>query len=128
MKISASSEYAVRIIVDIAKIGDYVSLSDVAKREDISLKYSEKVVAKLLKNNLLESQRGQGGGYRLSRNPKDITIKEILQATGDVTPVVPCIDSNCPHKDSCKSISVWEKLDSLINGYLDTVSIYDLMK
>ena len=90
MKISASGEYAIRILVDIASGEGYVSLSDVAKREGISLKYSEKIVSKLLKNNLLESLRGQGGGYKLAKKPEETTIKEVLEITGDITPVIPC--------------------------------------
>lgn len=128
MKISASGEYAIRILVDIASGDGYISLSDVAKRENISLKYSEKIVSKLLKNNLLESLRGQGGGYKLAKKPEETTIKEVLEITGDITPVIPCLDTECPHKNDCKSISVWQKLDGLINGYLDKVTIADLIK
>ena len=128
MKISASGEYAIRILVDIASGEGYVSLSDVAKREGISLKYSEKIVSKLLKNNLLESLRGQGGGYKLAKKPEETTIKEVLEITGDVTPVIPCLDTECPHKNDCKSISVWQKLDGLINDYLNKVTIADLIK
>ncbi|MBR4124358.1 MAG: Rrf2 family transcriptional regulator [Clostridia bacterium] len=128
MKISASGEYAIRILVDIASGEGYVSLSDVAKREGISLKYSEKIVSKLLKNNLLESLRGQGGGYKLAKKPEETTIKEVLEITGDITPVIPCLDTECPHKNNCKSISVWQKLDGLINDYLKKVTIADLMK
>ena len=128
MKISACGEYAVRIMAYIASKDGYVPLSDVAKKEDISLKYSEKIVSKLVKSNLLESQRGQVGGYRLSKSPKQTTIKQILLATGDITPVIPCLETECPHKDSCKSISVWERLDGLINSYLDKVTIADLIK
>ena len=127
MKISACGEYAVRILVDIASGDGYISLSDVAKRQGISLKYSEKIVSKLLKNNLLESLRGQGGGYKLAKSPEKTTIKEILQITGDITPVIPCLETDCPHKDSCTSISVWERLDGLINDYLGNVTILDLM-
>ena len=128
MKISASGEYAIRILVDIASGEGYVSLSDVAKREGISLKYSEKIVSKLLKNNLLESLRGQGGGYKLAKKSEETTIKEVLEITGDITPVIPCLDTECPHKNNCKSISVWQKLDGLINDYLKKVTIADLMK
>ena len=128
MKISSSGEYAIRILVDIASCDGYVSLNDVAKREGISLKYSEKIVAKLLKGNVIESLRGQGGGYKLAKAPSQTTIKQVLQITGDITPVTPCLDSDCPHKDSCKSISVWEKLDGLINDYLEKVTIEDLIK
>ena len=127
MKISSAGEYAVRIMVQIAKSEDYISLKDVAIKENISLKYAEKIVSKLVKAKLLESQRGQGGGYKLVKSATECTVGEILIITGDTSPVSACLSSNCPHKDNCTSISVWERLNSLINGYLDTVTIKSLI-
>lgn len=127
MKISASGEYAVRILVEIAKSEKYVSLKDVAGKLNISLKFAEKIVAKFIKCGVLESLRGQDGGYKLAKQPNKCTIKEILVITGDATPVSACLSEDCPHKDSCTSISVWEKLNGLINDYLSTVTIKDLI-
>lgn len=127
MKISASGEYAVRILVEIAKNEKYVSLKDVATKLDISLKYAEKIVAKFVKSGMLESLRGQDGGYKLAKKPNKCTIKEVLIVTGDVTNLSACLSADCPHKDSCTSISVWEKLNGLINDYLSTVTLEDLI-
>ena len=128
MKISSAGEYAVRIMVQIAKSESFVSLKDVASKEDISLKYAEKIVSKLVKAKLLDSQRGQDGGYKLSKPANQCTVAQILLVTGDASKVSACLSSNCPHKDTCKSISVWERLNSLINNYLDTVTIESLIK
>ena len=127
MKISSAGEYAVRIMVQIAKSEGFISLKDVASKEDISLKYAEKIVSKLVKAKLLESQRGQDGGYKLASPANKSTIAEILLVTGDASPVSACLSSNCPHKETCKSISVWERLNSLINNYLSTVTIQSLL-
>ena len=127
MKISASGEYAVRILVEIAKSEKHISLKDVASKLDISLKFAEKIVSKFVKCGLLESLRGSDGGYKLAKNANDIKIKQILEITGDVTEVTACISADCPHKDSCSSISVWEKLNALINDYLNNISIADLI-
>ncbi|HAJ77558.1 MAG TPA: Rrf2 family transcriptional regulator [Clostridiales bacterium] len=127
MKISASGEYAVRILVEIAKCEKYVSLKDVANKLDISLKFAEKIVAKFVKSNILVSLRGQDGGYKLAKKPDEVKIKQILEITGDVTNVTTCLSADCPHKDDCTSISVWEKLNALINDYLNNVSISDLI-
>ena len=128
MKISASGEYAVRILVEIARSEKHISLKDVAGKLDISLKFAEKIVSKFVKSGMLESLRGQDGGYMLSQSANQITIKQILAVTGDVTEITACISADCPHKDSCTSISVWEKLNNLINNFLDDITIYDLLK
>lgn len=127
MKISASGEYAIQIMVDLAEKQNYVSLKDVAQRQDISLKYAEKIASKLLRAGLLLSQRGQDGGYMLAKSPENCSVKEILLTTGDITPIVPCIEAGCPKIDSCKSVSIWQKLNGLINNYLDKISIADLL-
>lgn len=127
MKVSASGEYAIQIMVDIAENQNYVSLKDVAQRQDISLKYAEKIASKLLKAGLISSQRGQDGGYKLAKAADKCSVKEILLATGDITPIVACIEAGCPKIDSCKSISIWQKLNGLINNYLDKIYISDLL-
>ncbi len=127
MKISASGEYAVRLMVDIASQSGYVSLKEVAERQDISLKYAEKIVSKLLKSGLLESQRGQDGGYKLTKKPQDYTVREILEVTGDCTSIVSCLETDCPKKSNCTSVSVWERLNGLINNFLDKITIFDLI-
>ena len=128
MKISAMGEYAVRIMVDIAGFNGYVSLKDVAQRQDISLKKKKKIVSKLIKNGLLVSKQGQDGGYKLAKKPSDCTIRQVLEITGDVSPVAPCVQGDCPHKQTCASVSVWQKLNGLINDYLGHVTIFDLLQ
>ena len=128
MKISASGEYAVRMLVEIAKSNDYISLKDVATKLDISVKFAEKIVSKFVKVNILESQRGQDGGYKLAKNPNQISVREILEVTGDCTKIVACLDADCPKKSSCTSVGVWEKLNNHINEFLDKISIADLIK
>ena len=127
MKISASGEVAVRILVEIAKKEDFVSLKEVSQSLNISLKYAEKIASILTKGNLLESLRGQDGGYRLAKKPSEMSVQEVLELTGDIKPVVACLLSDCPHKDTCTSVSVWEKLNALINDYLGKISIESLL-
>ena len=128
MKISASGEYAVRILVEIAQNKNFVALKDVAQNLDISAKFAEKIVSSLTKGGVLESQRGQDGGYKLAKPSKAITVREVLELTGDIKPVVACISAECPHKQTCTSITVWEKLNELINDYLNKISIESLTK
>ena len=127
MKISASGEYAIQIMADLAGYDDFVSLKDVAERQEISLKYAEKIVSKLLKAGFLLSERGKFGGYKLAKKPEECSVKDILILTGDITPIVSCLEMNCPKKETCKSITIWQKLDGLINQFLDKITISDII-
>ena len=127
MKISASGEYAVRIVVAIAKSDGYVSLKEVATSENISIKFAEKIASSLVKCGLLSSLRGADGGYKLAKPASEISVGEILQVTGDLQQSVECLKTGCPHIENCTSVTVWQRLNGLINNYLYSVSISTLI-
>ncbi len=128
MKISARGRYAVRIIVDIAKNEkDYVSISTIALRQGISIKYTEAIIADLLKNNMLKSMRGANGGYKLIKEPKDYSLKEILSITNDTPKLATCFEKDCPRKKNCDTVDCWIKLSNLINDFLANVTLQDLI-
>ena len=81
MKISTKGRYAVRVMLDLAQQGteNYIPLMDIAKRQGISEKYLESIVAVLSKNDFLQSLRGKGGGYKLLRSPEQYTVGSILK-------------------------------------------------
>lgn len=133
MKISTKGRYAIRLMLDIAEHSDggNVSIKDVAKRQDISLKYLEQIVNMLSKSGYLKSQRGSLGGYKMTRPPEEYTIGDILRITeGDMSPVA-CLDdkvNSCPRAEHCPTISFWEGLYKTINDYLDGTTLADLMR
>ncbi len=130
MKISSKGRYAVRIMAEIAKHdGNCVSVSEIADKQNISIKYTEQIISKLVNNQLLRSFRGTSGGYTLSRTPKEYTISEILEVTGDAPKVAPCLQNStdCPRKNTCDTIGVWEKLNKLIFDYLSSVTLEDVL-
>lgn len=129
MELTTKGRYAVRVMADIAKSDDYVSLSDVAERLDISIKYLEKIVSMLSKANLVKSMRGTKGGYKLSREASRISVKDVLDATGDSIKISTCLDTEvCPVADKCDTIAVWSNLNGLINNYLENVTMKDLVE
>ena len=130
MELTTKGRYAVRIMIEIAKHGGkFVSVQEIAENQDISVKYLEKIVNMFTKNALLESLRGKDGGYRLVKEPKEYTISEILNATGDQTEIVACLHGkDCPRACNCDTQSVWGNLDKLINEYLENVTLEDLLK
>ena len=133
MKISTKGRYALRVMIYIAinSNGEFISLKSIATKENISMKYLEVIVAILGKAGILESQRGKAGGYRLTREPKDYTVKSILEITEASLSPINCVGceeiENCDHAESPKTLPMWEKLDTLIMSYLDGVTLEDLV-
>ena len=127
MKISTKGQYAVRLMVEVAKSNEPISIASVAKMQDISPKYLEQIVSLLVKSNLLESVRGANGGYKLTKDASKINIKEILDTTGDACNLTPCISGDCERKHKCQAITVWVALGGLINNYLSGVTLEDLL-
>lgn len=133
MLVSTKGRYALRVMVELAEHekGEYVPLKVIAQKQDISEKYLESIIVVLSKAGVVDGLRGKGGGYRLNRDAKDYTVGEILRLTeGSLAPVacLDCKENRCERAQSCKTLPMWKKLDSLICGYLDSVSIEELAK
>ena len=131
MKISTKGRYALRIMVDIAQNSkdDYVSIKSISERQNISNKYIEQIISKLLKAKLLITYRGHTGGYKLSKKPSEYKVGEILRvAEGDLN-VIDCVhDFQCPRKTICDTYSFWKGLDIVINEYADSYTLEELIK
>lgn len=96
--ISTKGRYSIRVLLDLAehRSGDFIPMKEVAARQDISLKYIERLMPALKAAGLVESVHGIGGGYRLTREPEDYTLWEILElAEGDLAPVT-CLQPGRP--------------------------------
>ena len=126
MKISTRGRYGLTIMIDLAKNYEkntYVSLKEIAEKENISLKYLERIISLLNKANYLETSRGVNGGYKLSKHPSEYKIGDILRvAEGSLAPVS-CIESFCSNKKNCKTYKFWEGLNEQINSYLDSKTL-----
>ncbi len=129
MELTTKARYGVRIMADLARNNnDFVSITDISKRQDISCKYIEKIIAMLKKDRLVESTRGTNGGYRLARPASEISVGEILRATGDNSKLVKCLEEHCTRENHCDTKGVWNTLDKMINDYLNSVMLADLIK
>lgn len=131
--ISTRGRYALRVMIDLAEHGggDFVPMKEVAARQEISLKYIERIMPLLTKENLVEGLHGKGGGYRLCRPPEDYSVGEILRITeGELAPVA-CLERGakpCPRAAECRTLPMWKKYYAMTNGFFDGISIADLMK
>ena len=133
MMVSTRGRYALRVIIDLAENGNngYIPMREVAARQEISLKYLERIMPLLVSENLVEGIHGKGGGYRLSKDPASVTIGQVLRVTeGDIAPVacLECDAEECSRIADCRTLPMWSELNSRINDYLDNVTIADLMK
>ena len=132
MMISTKGRYALRIMTELAAAEgeDLVPLRDVARKQEISEKYMEAIIKSLVKAGLVIGLRGKGGGYRLTKEPGEYTLGEILRLTeGSLAPVA-CVEESfgeCSRRETCLSRPVWQKLDTLINDYLDGITLEDLI-
>ncbi|MBQ7410930.1 MAG: Rrf2 family transcriptional regulator [Clostridia bacterium] len=132
MKISTKGRYALRVMIDLAlnSNGNYISLKDIAERQEISNKYLEQIISLLNKASFLETARGNTGGYKLARLPKEYKVGDILRATeGDMAPIN-CLTENgeCARQDKCKTYSFWKGLDDVMTEYIDSKTLEDLIK
>lgn len=130
MKISTKGRYALQVMVEFAvHNGEVLSLKSVAEVQGISLKYLEQIVQKLVKANLLLSFRGASGGYKLAKQPDATTVAEILNATEGSLAVVNCMDKKqCGHICHCRIRKCWDKLNLLIDDYLQSVTLAELLR
>lgn len=131
MLISTKGRYALRVMLELSDHDrdEYVPLSVIAKKQEISEKYLESILVVLSKAGAIDALRGKGGGYRLNRDPKDYTIGGILRLVeGSLAPVA-CLDckpNGCARTVECRTLPLWEKLYALIENYLDGVTLADL--
>ena len=132
MKISTKGRYALRMLLDLAEHqnGGFVALKDVAARQGISKKYLEQIVPVLNRSDILQTNRGFQGGYRLSRQPDRYTVGEILRLTeGSLVPVA-CLEHSpieCERSRECATLPVWQGLNRVITEYLDGITLQDIL-
>lgn len=132
MKISTKGRYALRMLLDLAEHSGegYISLKDIAERENLSKKYLEQIVPMLNKAGVLKTNRGYQGGYMLAGDPSEYTVGGVLRlAEGSLAPVA-CLEKcpvECERKNECPTLPVWQGLYKVISDYLDGMTLKDVM-
>ena len=133
MLISTKGRYALRVMIDLAEhqSDEFISLKGIAQRQEISEKYLESIIRTLVKAKVVESLRGKGGGYRLTKAPHQYTVGSILRLTEESLAPVACLEpgaASCPRMAACRTLSLWQGLDKVISDYLDNITIAELMR
>ena len=130
MKISTKGRYALKVMIDLAKNnnGEFTPLIDISKRQQISNKYLEQIVAMLNKAGFLETLRGNNRGYRLAKKPSEYIVGDILRATeGDIAPIACIREEKCKQAENCTTYKFWDGLDKVINDYIDSKTLADIV-
>ena len=130
--ISTKGRYAIRVMIDIAENsnGGYVPLKDIAGRQDISKKYLEAIGKELVNGGLLTAASGRSGGYKLSREPGDYKISEILELMEGTLSPVACLKENaapCPREQDCKTLPMWKDYYEQTRSFFDSRTLSDLI-
>ena len=133
MLISTRGRYALRVLADMAehRSDGYMTLREVAQRQDISEKYLEAIVKDLVKAGILSGVRGKGGGYRLCRAPEQINVGEVLRIMEGTLAPVACLEAGaapCARASECRTLDFWRGLDEAIRSYTAGYSLANLMR
>ena len=134
MRISASVEYAARVLVQLARLpaGEALSAERLSKLENIPRAYVDQIFQRLRRAGLVESQRGAHGGYVLGRPPQALTVGMMIRAVEgsifeDVCEKYASGEHQCSHLSGCNIRPVWQRLTSLVEGFFDKVTVQDLL-
>ena len=130
MRLTTKGRYAVTAMLDLAlhaKEGP-VPLADISQRQGISLSYLEQLFSKLRKQGLVNSARGPGGGYQLSREASDIDVADVITAIDEKIHVTRCDGrGDCQDGEACLTHELWMDLSDQIYGFLKGISLGDLV-
>lgn len=135
MRLTTKSRYGLRLILDLAfnATDGPVSLNDVAIRQQISLKYLEKLIRALKAAGLVKSRRGAHGGHELARSPKKISVGEIVRVLEEKSAITVCSESPdyecefCKDPDDCLARLIWIEASKTMFAYLDGVTLDTLV-
>ena len=130
MRLTTKGRYAVTAMLDLALHDNQgpITLADISKRQGISLSYLEQLFSRLRKNDLVSSARGPGGGYRLSRDAKEVAVVDVITAVDEKIDVRRCEGAgNCQGDKTCLTHELWCDLSSQIYNFLSGISLGDLV-
>ena len=132
VKLSTKGEYGLRAMYDLAELyGEGpISLKSVAARQDISEPYLEQLFALLKKSGIVKSVRGAQGGYTLSKEPREITVGEVIYALEGSFAPMDCVSTSnveqCKRAEFCVTRQIWSKVKVAVDNVLDGITLQDM--
>ncbi len=134
MIVTTKGRYALRVLVELAEHRDapdgFLPLREIARHQGISGKYLGAILRDLAVAGLVFGSRGKHGGYLLSKQPGEITVGQVLRLTEGRPTAVACLAPDappCPRAQVCPTLPVWQELDELVNHFLDSYTLEDIL-
>ncbi len=131
MKLSTRSRYGTRMLVDLAQHYDEgpVQAGEIAKRQDISVKYLEQLIIPLKAANFIKSVRGPKGGHLLAQSPDDITIGQIVEVLEGRIDLSGCVEDAdvCERSADCLTRGIWESATKVMYDKLNSITLSDVI-
>jgi Rrf2 family iron-sulfur cluster assembly transcriptional regulator len=131
MRLTTKGRFAVTAMLDLALHGSEgpVTLGGISDRQKISLSYLEQLFGRLRRRKLVESVRGPGGGYNLARDAALVSVADIVRAVEEPLDSTQCGGrENCRGNERCMTHDLWEELNSTVYGFLEGVSLAQLVE
>jgi len=131
LRLSKLTDYGTVLLAHLAANRESVcSAADVATATGIAVPTVSKLLKSLGRNGLVTSTRGANGGYRLARDPRDISAADIIDALEGPVSITECSasDSQCEHEGVCSVGGAWQRVNVAIRRALDDVSLNDLLR
>ena len=128
MKISKKTDYAIKLVLELSlNYNKKLRIKDVSKKHKIPFKFLQQLVLQLRSLGYIETYRGKDGGIMLAKHPKDITLKELIEAIeGSVSPIV-CLDKGCSESESCVLYPIWEEIKNKTEEILKKFTFQDIV-
>ena len=131
VKISSKGQASLTLLIYLGNnySDEFISLNTISKNTNLSVKYLSKIIIDLVKNNVVLTSRGKLGGYRLSSEPSNIKIGDILRITEKSFSPINCVlnPDSCKDSVKCNRYKMWLGLDNVIRNYLDNTSLKDIL-
>jgi len=127
MKISKKSQYGLRGLFRLAESDEYLTMKEVAEKEEISPDYLEKIFTELEKAGFVKSKRGPSGGYALAMKPEKINLRMILESLEANLSLVECIDESCKRITDCPVAPTWKRLDQEVKSKLELITVKSIV-
>lgn len=133
LQISQSSDYAIQGLIYLASQHgkEPIAVDEIALARGVPKDYLAKIFQLLMRYGLVNSHRGTGGGYTLSRPANDITFRQVLEAVEGPLVISQCVQPvgcrQCEHADSCRVKDFWHKMQTTLLEKLDSTTIGDML-
>ena len=132
MKLSTRSRYGTRMMLYLAQhYGERpVQIGEIARHQDISVKYLEQLIIPLKKANYIKSVRGPKGGHMLAKPPEEITVGEIVELLEGGINLADCIENpeTCKRSKICLTRGIWESATKAMSQELYSITLSDIVK